>query len=160
MEKIQYKHKKTGSIVTWDGGVYTTPNNIYVIPNTFVEGCDDWEEIKEIILPEPEKKLLFVSHDSLDIYEGDDIWIVKTVRNDFDVDIERNFKGFKQQYGYRYFKLFNNADEWIKKNKPVYSFHQIKTALYRVHNQFSSIYPIDFIKSFEKEIEKIKTEKK
>jgi|ERR1035437_947372 hypothetical protein len=158
MKKLQYKHKKTGDIVTWDGGVYRLPNNVYVIPVTFIEDCDDWEEIKEVILPEPQKKFLFVSEDSIDIYEGDDIWSVLGIGNDYQIKRERNVKSNKQfsGLGHIYFKSVNNANDWVEKNKPIYSISDITKALERIYDQFSNIYPIEFLRILKKQIKEIK----
>ncbi len=104
----QYKHKKTGSIVTWDEGVYKTINSVYVIPVTFIENSNDWEEIIEPITVEKDYEILSFKQNS----GITDLWI----RDETTIQ-EKWSRGGKYTTPYSTQELLNN---------PLYSIYSVK----------------------------------
>ena len=112
MEK-QFKHKKTGEIISYKEGIIKSGSFVLEI------GCEPsteyWEEITE-------KSVLFITEDGVDIRENDTYYYVDDYWEIFFIQKAVSTSG---RNGFIYFSTKQAAENYIICNKPCLSFNDV-----------------------------------
>jgi hypothetical protein len=109
----KFKHRKTGEIATYQDGILKSSG--FCVEIGVEPSSKFWEEIVE-------KQPLFITEDGIDIYEGDEIFIVN---KSFNIGFSKGVK-YNNHKDNKFFSSLESVQNYIIENKPCLSLKEVK----------------------------------